>query len=81
VYYILNGYLLSREYFELVSLRHMDAKTVHAARKAGGLRLLTAGVGIAVLMTIPLVNLVAPLLATAVMVHLFKGLQRRGVAI
>lgn len=77
VYYVVNGYLLSREYFELVSLRHNDPKTIRALRRSGSTRLVTAGIGIALLMTIPLVNLVAPLVATAVMVHLFKATQAR----
>lgn len=77
VYYVVNGYLLSREYFELVSLRHNDPKTIRALRRTGGTKLVVAGIGIAFLMTIPLVNLVAPLVATAVMVHLFKALQHR----
>jgi CysZ protein len=78
LYYALNGYLLSREYFELVSLRHLDPKTIRAARKASRFRLFIAGVGIAFLMTVPIVNLIAPLVATAVMVHMFKGLTAKG---
>lgn len=77
VYYLVNGYLLSREYFELVSLRHNDPKTIRTVRKTGGLRLLMAGIAIAFLMTIPLLNLVMPLVATAVMVHFFKTLSGR----
>lgn len=77
VYYLLNSYLLSREYFELVSLRHLEPKAIETLRKANSGRLMLAGFGIAVLMTVPLLNLVAPLLATAVMVHMFKGLEAR----
>jgi CysZ protein len=77
VYYVVNGYLLSREYFELVSLRHNDPKTIRTVRRTGGMRLLLAGVIIAFLMTIPLVNLITPLVATAVMVHMFKTLAVR----
>ncbi|MDP6690118.1 MAG: EI24 domain-containing protein [Alphaproteobacteria bacterium] len=75
IFYGLNGYLLSREYFELVSLRHKDAKAARQLRKANGLRVFSAGVVIAFLMTIPIVNLFVPILATAFMLHIFKALQ------
>lgn len=75
IFYGLNGYLLSREYFELVSLRHKDAKAARQLRKANGLRVFSAGVVIAFLLTVPIVNLFVPILATAFMLHIFKALQ------
>ena len=75
IFYGLNGYLLSREYFELVSLRHKDAKAARQLRKANGLRVFSAGVVIAFLLTVPIVNLFMPILATAFMLHIFKALQ------
>ncbi|SDG74655.1 EI24 domain-containing protein [Roseospirillum parvum] len=77
VFFGLNGYLLSREYFELVALRRLDAKAVDAMRKASLKRLWPAGAVLAVLLTVPVVNLVAPILGTAAMVHLFQTLNRR----
>jgi len=74
VFYILNGYLLSREYFELVALRRMNAKNARQMRKAHSARLFLAGVIVAFFSTIPLVNLVVPVVATAFMVHIFYGL-------
>lgn len=80
VFYALNGYLLSREYFELVSSRHLPPAAMHRLRRAGSGRLWLAGAVIAFLLTVPLVNFVAPLLATAAMVHIFKSLQARQTA-
>ena len=77
VFYGLNGYLLGREYFELVSLRHLAPEAMRRLRRAEWRRLLVMGVIAAFLLTVPLVNLVAPLLATAAMVHCFKDLQAR----
>jgi CysZ protein len=74
VFYILNGYLLSREYFELVALRRMSAANARQMRKAHSARLFLAGVIVAFFSTIPLVNLVVPVVATAFMVHIFYGL-------
>lgn len=77
VFYLLNGYLLGREYFELVAVRRFAMPTVDRLRRAFRGRLMMAGVLVTVLMTIPLVNLVAPLIATAFMVHVFETLRQR----
>ena len=80
IFYGLNGYLLSREYFELVSLRHQDANAARQLRKNNGIRVFVAGVVIAFLITVPIVNLFVPILATAFMLHVFKALQGRALA-
>jgi len=72
----LNGYLLGREYFEVVALRRLDAAATRAARNRFGLRVFLGGVLIAALFALPLVNLVAPVVATAFMLHLFEALYR-----
>jgi len=71
VFYGLNGYLISREYFELVAQRRVGLKKAKALRKAYQGKLLIAGALTAFLLTIPLVNLIAPVVGTAAMVHLF----------
>jgi len=77
VFYGVNGYLLSREYFELVALRRVEIAEARALRRANGGRLFAAGVVIAFLLTVPVVNLLAPIIATAAMVHLFESWRRR----
>jgi uncharacterized protein involved in cysteine biosynthesis len=72
----LNGYLLGREYFEVVALRRLDRVATRLARRRFGGRIFIGGVLIAALFAVPLVNLVAPVVATAFMVHLFEGLPR-----
>lgn len=76
VFYGLNGYLISREYFELVAQRRVGLKKAKALRKAYQGNLLIAGALTAFLLTIPLVNLLAPVVGTAVMVHLFHSWRR-----
>lgn len=78
IYFGLNGYLLGRAYFELVALRRLDARAVRAAWRRHRGRLMLAGIAIAVLLSLPLVNLAAPLVAAAFMLHLFEGLRRSG---
>jgi len=73
----LNGYLFGREYFEVVALRRLDVMTVRAVRQRFGGRVFAGGVVIAGLFALPLVNLVAPVIATAFMVHIFQELRRR----
>jgi CysZ protein len=77
VFYLLNGYLLGREYFELVAVRRFDMAAVKRLRRAYRGRVLMAGVVIAFLLTLPLINLVTPIVATGFMLHVFEGLRRR----
>jgi len=78
LYYLINGYLLNKEYFELVAQRHGDKTQEKALRKRHGGKLFLGGCAIAFMFSIPLVNLMTPLLATGLMVHLFKGFQQEG---
>ena len=72
----LNGYLLSREYFELVALRRFDRTEARRMwRKSRG-RFLVAGLLIAALLSVPFVNLIAPVMGTAFMVHVFESTRR-----
>ncbi len=80
VFYLLNGYLLGREYFELVAVRRTDMATAKRLRRAYRGRVLLAGAVIAFLLTLPLINLVMPIVATGFMLHVFEGLRRRADA-
>lgn len=72
VYYLLNGYLISREYFQMVAIRHHDMEEVTRLRKTNASELYLMGIVIAFSLTIPILNLIAPIIATAAMVHLYK---------
>lgn len=73
IFYSVNGYLLSREYFELVAHRRMPVDEARDLRKANQMRLLILGVVIAFLLTVPVINLVTPIIAIAAMIHLFQS--------
>ena len=75
-YLVGNGYLLGREYFELVAARFMPRRDVRALRKSCRGKVFVAGVFIALVAAIPFVNFLVPLFATAFMVHVFKGVTR-----
>ncbi len=70
----LNGYLLGRTYYEQVATRHLGLDAMTTLRRQNSLRLLVAGVVICGLIAIPFVNLLAPVVATAFMVHIFHRL-------
>ena len=72
----LNGYLLGWGYFEVVALRRLDAGEARAVRNRFAGRIFLGGVVIAGLFALPLVNLVAPVIATAFMLHIFEALPR-----
>src|SRR3954453_6877655 len=71
----INGYLFGREYFEAVALRRLEPHAARAARRRAGGRIFAAGVVIAGLFAIPLVNLIAAVIATAFMVHLLARMR------
>jgi CysZ protein len=77
VYLALNGYLLGREYFELVAGQRLPLREVSRLRREQRGRLWLAGVVIALMLLIPVFNLVAPVVAIAFMVHLVTPLVSR----
>ena len=81
-FYIGNGYLLGREYFELAAMRHLAPAEARRLRKANRLTVFLSGLIIAGLASVPILNLVTPLFATAFMVRIYKGLAgRAGLAL
>lgn len=76
LYYALNGRLLAREYFYAVALRYMDGKRADALFDRFAPYWTRAGVLIAVLMTVPVVNTVSPLVAVDFMRRLFLKKMR-----
>jgi CysZ protein len=76
IYYGLNGYLVGRGYFELVALRRVDLSAARAMWRRHRGRLVLAGIVIVFLLSLPLINLVAPVTAAAFMLHVFEGLRR-----
>jgi CysZ protein len=69
---LINGWLLGREYFELVARRHLSRMAADALRRRHWSGVFLAGAIISVLTLVPVANLIAPLFGTAFMVHIFK---------
>jgi CysZ protein len=81
VFYSLNGYLLGREYFEVVALRHMTLDAARTLRRRNRWPTFIAGILITFLFTIPVANWFMPAFATAFMEHVFDAARRRGLLI
>lgn len=78
-YYLVNGYLLGREYFELIALRRMDPLQAAVLRKQKLGGNMFDGIVLTLLFTIPIVNLVGPLVAAAYMTHRFHRVWKPGM--
>lgn len=77
LFWTVNGYLLGREYFQMAAMRRLGRKGAVALRKRHGLTIFIAGLLMAVPLSLPLVNLVIPILGAAVFTHLYHGLASR----
>jgi uncharacterized protein involved in cysteine biosynthesis len=77
IFFAVNGLLIGREYYEVVAFRRMSRLDAAAFRRRGRFTFWQAGVVIAVVFWVPLLNLTAPILGTALMVHVFENRRRR----
>jgi len=75
LFYALNGWLTGRVYYEQVALRRRSPAEVKAWRRANGWVLWFTGIAIVFLGTIPILNLIVPVLGTAAMVHVAQTLK------
>jgi CysZ protein len=80
VFLVANAYLLGREYFELAALRFHSGPAARMLRVRHSGAVFAAGLLVALLLLVPFANILAPLFATALMVHLQKRLSGPGGA-
>ncbi|MFN4155354.1 MAG: EI24 domain-containing protein [Paracoccaceae bacterium] len=78
VFWGVNGFLLGREYFTLVAMRRLGRTGAKALRKRHWGKVWLAGVLMAAPLSVPLVNLLIPVLGVATFTHLFHRLNARG---
>ncbi|MFV0386735.1 EI24 domain-containing protein [Paracoccus sp. (in: a-proteobacteria)] len=71
LFYGANGWLLGREFFQMSARRHLDEVQATALRKSNAAQITLTGAAIAVLLTVPLLNIAVPVLAAAAFTHLF----------
>ncbi|MCC5969767.1 MAG: EI24 domain-containing protein [Pararhodobacter sp.] len=73
--WLLNGFLLAREYFTMIALRRLSPEDARAMRSRHQPRIWATGVLMAIPLSIPLVNLFVPVLGAAAFTHLFHQLN------
>jgi uncharacterized protein involved in cysteine biosynthesis len=78
VFWAVNGWLLGREYFTLVATRRLGREGAKALRAQNSGRIWLAGILMAAPLSVPLVNLVIPVLGVATFTHLFHRMASRG---
>ncbi len=74
-FWAINGYLLGREYFQMAAMRRLGRVKAKALAKQHRFEVWIAGILMTVPLTIPLVNLLVPVLAAATFTHMFQRLE------
>jgi uncharacterized protein involved in cysteine biosynthesis len=72
LYLLINGILLGREFWEVVAPRRMSFAEAHTLRRRHRFKVFVSGIVIALLFLVPVFNLIAPVVATAFMVHVHR---------
>ena len=73
IFWSLNGYLIGREYFYMAAKRHLGRDNALSVFRDHRFRVWMCGVILVLPMSVPLLNLVVPVLAAASFTHLFQG--------
>ena len=71
LFYLANGWLLGREFFQMVARRHLSAEQADGLRRRRCGAVVALGIGVVLLLTVPLLNILVPVLAAAAYTHLF----------
>ncbi len=74
-FFLVNGYLLGREFFEFAAMRHRPEAEAKLFRRKHSTTVFMGGLVIAAFLAVPVVNLATPLFGAAMMVHLHKMLS------
>lgn len=76
IFWIVNGYLIGREYFEIVAYRRMEEREAKSLRRKHFFEAWIVGTLIAIPLSVPILNIIAPLVGVAVFVHFYH--RKRG---
>ncbi len=77
LFWAVNGYLLGREYFQLAAMRRVGRVEAGRLRSRNNLQIWLAGTLMAIPLSVPLVNLLIPILGAATFTHLFHRVSAR----
>lgn len=74
----LNGFLLGREYFTLAAMRREGRARAKELRRQHAMTIWAAGILMAIPLSIPIMNLLIPILGAATFTHIYHGVKSRG---
>jgi CysZ protein len=77
LFWAVNGYLLGREFFQMAAMRHEGREGATRLRRRHAGQIWLAGTLMAVPLSVPLVNLVMPVLGAATFTHMYHRLAGR----
>ncbi|MFD3189791.1 EI24 domain-containing protein [Sedimentitalea sp. HM32M-2] len=77
IFWALNGFLLGREYFTLAAMRRVGRAGAKQLRAQHRGTIWLAGVLMAIPLSVPLLNLLIPILGAATFTHIFHAVQRQ----
>lgn len=75
IFWAMNGFLLGREYFTLAAMRRLGREGARKLRAKHAMTIWVAGTLMAIPLSVPLVNLVIPILGAATFTHIYHGLS------
>lgn len=76
IFWAVNGFLLGREYYTLAAMRRVGRKRAKELRRKNFLTIWAAGTLMAMPLSIPILNLLVPILGAATFTHLFQMLPK-----
>ncbi|RBW58943.1 EI24 domain-containing protein [Ruegeria sp. A3M17] len=75
IFWGMNGFLLGREYFTLAAMRRLGREGARKLRAKHATTIWLAGILMAIPLSVPLVNLVIPILGVATFTHIYHRLS------
>lgn len=77
IFWALNGFLLGREYFTLAAMRRLGREGARKLRSQHSVTIWMAGILMAVPLSVPLINLLIPIVGAATFTHIYHRLGGR----
>jgi uncharacterized protein involved in cysteine biosynthesis len=76
IFWAVNGFLLGREYYTLAAMRRVGRQQAKILRRRNLVTIWAAGVLMAIPLSVPILNLVIPIVGAATFTHLFHLMQK-----
>lgn len=77
LFWAMNGYLLGREYFQAIAARRLGRAGARDLRRANSGTIWLAGALMAIPLSLPLVNLLVPVIGIATFTHIFHQIMAK----